>query len=142
VLAAEHPLRFAGIDPALEVVERPGDIVVHRLAGLGPFDEHGKVVDLRPERLGEVAIFFQAPPALEELLRRFLVLPEIRGGYTRFDAVEFVCGAGGVKDSSAGPSRGARGLRICGADRPVEETFRVILADAQRSRQRRQRDGE
>jgi hypothetical protein len=123
VLAAEHPLRFAGVDPALEVLEGTADVVVHRLAGLGPFRQNREVVDLRPERLAEISILLEAAAPLEELLSRLLVLPEIGSRYARFDAVEFVRGAGGVKDSSAGPSRGARGLRICGAARRVGGTF-------------------
>ena len=55
-------------------------------------------------------------------LRRFLILPEIRFGNPLLYLCEFVCGAGGVKDSSASPSRGARGRRICGAGRRSEGT--------------------
>jgi hypothetical protein len=123
VLAAEHPFRFAGSHLRLELVERAHQVVEHGFTGLAPFDEHGEVVDARLERVAEIAILFQAAPALEQLLRRFLVLPEVGFAYARFDAFEFFCRAGGVKDSSAGPSRGARGLRICGAARLAEATW-------------------
>jgi hypothetical protein len=69
--------------------------------------------------LAQIHFVLEPAAALHDLLRRFLVLPEIRLGNACGYSGEFVVGAGGVKGSSAGPSRGARGLRICGAARRV-----------------------
>ena len=44
VLAAEHLLDLAGLHFLLERVERLAELGVDRLAGFGPFDEHGEVV--------------------------------------------------------------------------------------------------
>jgi hypothetical protein len=107
VLATEHLLRLAGVDLVFQFVERFREIVEHRLAGFGPLGEHSEVVDPPPERFAQVTVLLQAAAALEQLLRRLLVFPEVGVRYTRFDLGEFVCRAGGVKDSSAGPSRGA-----------------------------------
>src|SRR5690606_6961169 len=121
-----------------------------------------EVLAAAPERLRQVAVLFEPTTTLQQLLRRLLVLPEVRLRYAGFDLCEFVSGAGGVKDSSAGPSRAARGLRICGAGRPVESltsgvqtvargampgalrtgTFpdAISLSSAERDSQRRERE--
>jgi hypothetical protein len=117
VLSAEHFLGLAGIDLRGELVERPGELLQHRLPGLGPLHQHGEIVDPRLERSAEIAVLLDAPASLEQFLSGFLVLPEIRRCYPGFDLGEFISGVGGVKDNSANRSRGARGLRICGAAR-------------------------
>jgi hypothetical protein len=107
VLATEHLLGLAGIDLLGELVERARKIVDHRFAGLDPFGEDGKVVDPPLQRLAEIEILLEPSAALQQLLRRLLILPEVRLTDSCFYACEFVCGAGGVKDSSASPSRAA-----------------------------------
>jgi hypothetical protein len=77
VLSAEHPLGLAGIDLRGELVDRAYKVLEDRLPRLGPVDQHGEVVDPGFERPAEIAVVFDAPPALEQLLRGFLVLPEI-----------------------------------------------------------------
>jgi hypothetical protein len=54
---------------------------------------------------------------LQGFLRAVLVFPEIGLANALLDLVEFFFGACGVKDSSAGRSRGARGRRTCEAGR-------------------------
>jgi hypothetical protein len=120
VLAAEHLLRLAGVDLRGEIVERAREVVLDGLAGFGPLDEHGQIVGTPLQRRREVAVLFQPAPALQDLLRTGLVLPEVRGGDLRFYSRELFGGMCGVKDSSAGRWRGAPGPRTCEADRPVE----------------------
>jgi hypothetical protein len=120
VLAAEHLLGLAGVDLRGEVLERAAQVVGHRLAGLGPLDQDGKVVDAPLQSFAEVAIFFEAAAPLEQLLRAGLVFPEIRVSDALFDPGELVGGSGGVKDSSAGRRRGAPDPRTCEAARRFE----------------------
>ena len=60
-------------------------------------------IDVR-ERAGQPLVsfqcFFQAATCLENFLRGFLVLPEIRAGYPVFDSREFAAFGGGVKENS------------------------------------------
>jgi hypothetical protein len=117
VLSAEHFFRLAGVDDRGELVEGARKIAGDRLTRLRPFDEDGEVVGARFQRLTEIAVLFEPAPALQELLRGLLVLPEIRVADAFFYFREFVRGSCGVKDSSAGPPRGARDPRTCEAGR-------------------------
>jgi hypothetical protein len=119
VLAAEHLLGFAGIDLCREIVEPAAQIVGHRLPGFGPFDQNGEIVEPPAQRVAEVAILFEAPAPLQQLLRRRLILPEIRRSDAFFDGLQLVCGVGRVKDSSAGRRRGAPNPDTCEAVRPT-----------------------
>ncbi len=119
VLAAEHLLGLAGVDLRRQVVERAGEVVGDRLPCLGPFDQDGEILGAAPQRIAEIAILLEAPAALQQLLRRRLVLPEVRIGDARLDCREFFGGLGGVKDSSAGRWRGAPDRHACEAVRPV-----------------------
>jgi hypothetical protein len=119
VLAAEHLLRLSGVNLARELLEGAGQIVGDRLAGLGPLHEHVEVVQAAGERLPQLAVFFQAAAALQELLGRRLILPEVGGGNALFDLCQFGRRTGGVKDSSAGRWRAAPDPRTCEAVRRV-----------------------
>ena len=101
VLAAEHLLDLAGLHFLIERLERLRELGVDRLAGLRPFDQHGQVVALLLERQHQIAILLEPAPALQDLLRFGLVLPEIGRGGARLEAGQFFVGAGGFKDSSA-----------------------------------------
>ena len=117
VLAAEHLLRFASFDFRAEIVEPAHQIVDDRLARLRPFDEDGEIVGAALQRFAEIDVALECLAALEDLLRRRLVLPEIGIGRLLFYLGEFVRGAGGVKDSSADRMRASRDPDIGGADR-------------------------
>jgi hypothetical protein len=117
VLSAEHLLRFPRLDLLREIVQRARVLVADRLAGFDPFAEDGQVVEPSLEGVSELAIFFEAPAALEQLLRRGLILPEIRSGDALFYPCQFIRGTRGVKDSSAGQRRGAPGPDVCEAAR-------------------------
>ncbi|MDQ3488691.1 MAG: hypothetical protein M3468_13310, partial [Acidobacteriota bacterium] len=92
-----------------------------------PLHEHGEIVDLRLQLLTELDFVFEPAATLHDFLGPVLVLPEIGRADPCSYPGEFVFRAGGVKDNSAGLSRGARGLRICGAARRVEGTWKTIL---------------
>jgi hypothetical protein len=119
VLASEHLLRLAGIHLDGELVERSIQIVRDRLPRFGPFGEDGEIVSPPAQRVAELAIVLEPAPPLQQLLRRRLVLPEVRLRDALFYVGKFFCGTGGVKDSSAGRSRGARGPDTCEAARRV-----------------------
>jgi hypothetical protein len=78
---------------------------------LHPFDEHGEVVALLPERQHEIALLLDAAPALQGLLGFDLVFPEIGGCGSRLDAGEFFVGSGCLKDSYADRPLGGSDLR-------------------------------
>jgi hypothetical protein len=86
VLAAEHFLDFARLDFLVESVERLRELGVHRLAGLGPFNEDREIVNPLPKRRDELALLLEAPAALQDLLRFGLIFPEIRRGSARLEA--------------------------------------------------------
>jgi len=119
VLAAEHLLGFTGVDLRGEIVERAAEIVGDRLPGLAPFDEHRQVLEPLAQRFAEIAILFEAAPALQQLLRRRLVFPEVRGTDALFDGLQLVGGMCCVKGSSAGRRRGAPDRDTCEAVRPT-----------------------
>ena len=48
-----------------QLVEAPGEILEHRLAGFGPLHEHGEVVDPRLQLLAEIYFVFEPPPAFQ-----------------------------------------------------------------------------
>jgi hypothetical protein len=86
VLAAEHFLGLAGLDLTGKIVECAGEFFADRLAGLDPLRQDFEVLETALERLGELAVLFQATPALQQLLRSGLILPEVRRGDAFFDS--------------------------------------------------------
>ena len=86
VLAAEHLLDLAGLHFLIERVERLAELGVDRLAGFGPFDEHGEIVALLLERRHQIVVLLEAPAALQDLLRFSLIFPEIGRGGARLEA--------------------------------------------------------
>jgi len=101
VLAAEHLFDFAGLHFLIERVKSLDEIRVDVLAGLRPFDEYAEIVTLFPERADQLTILLKAAAPLQDLLRFALILPEIGRGGFRFELIQFLFGAGGLKDSSA-----------------------------------------
>ena len=108
-----------------ELVEGAAEIVGDRLARFGPLDEHVEIVEPASERRAQLAILLEPAAALQQLLRAGLILPEVRSGDAFFDSGELGCGAGGVKDGSAGRRRVAPGPRTCEAVRPVAMAIRL-----------------
>src|SRR5688572_33248344 len=119
VLAAEHLLRLAGIHLGGEILERLAQVLGDRLAGLRPLDEHGEILAALAQRFAQIAVFLDPAAALQQLLRRGLILPEIGSGDPLLYFLEFVRRSGGVKDSSAGRWRGAPSPRTCEAVHPA-----------------------
>jgi hypothetical protein len=128
VLAAEHLLGLAGVHFLCQLVEPPREIIRHGLPLLRPLDENVQILGAAAQRVAQRLILFEAAATLEQLLRGGLILPEIRVGDALFDPRQFVGGAGGVKDSSAGRTRGASGPRICGAVPRSEWSYQCRLA--------------
>jgi hypothetical protein len=78
VFPAEHLLRFAGIHLRRQLVESAGEVLQYRLPRFEPLDEDREILDAAPQRCRQVAIVFEAPAPLQQLLGPSLVLPEIR----------------------------------------------------------------
>ena len=76
-LAGQHRPDLRGLNVARVSLQRGAEVGGHVLALLGPVDEHGQIVGLFAERLGEAALVFETASALQRLLRCRLVLPEI-----------------------------------------------------------------
>jgi hypothetical protein len=117
VLPSEHLFRLARLDFAAELIERAREIVENRLARLGPLDEDAQILDAALQRLAQVAVVLEPAPALQELLRRRLVFPEIGISGALLYLGEFICGASRVKDGSADRRRAWRDPDIGGAAR-------------------------
>jgi hypothetical protein len=117
VLPAEHLLGLAGLDFSAELVEPAREIVGDRLPGLRPLDEDGQIVGTPLQGFGQVAIVFEPAPALQQLLRRGLVLPEVGIRNALLYLGELIGGTCGVKDSSADRKRAWRDPDIGGAAR-------------------------
>jgi hypothetical protein len=119
VLAAEHLLRLAGLDFSPELVEAFRQIGDDILARLGPFDQDREIVDTPLQRRTQIEVGFERLAALQGLLGRRLVLPEIRSGRLLLYFREFVGGTRPVKGSSGDRSRVSRGPDTGGGDRPT-----------------------
>jgi hypothetical protein len=85
VLAAEHLLRFNGVDLGRESVERLRQIPRDLLAALAPFEQDADVVDLLREAVALLEILSEAALALQRLLGLGLVVPEIGRGDSAFE---------------------------------------------------------
>jgi hypothetical protein len=101
VLTAEHLLGLAGLDLAIEGVERLLQFGVDRLARLSPLEEHRKVLVAFAEGSDEIPVLLEPTPALEHLLCGGLVFPEVGGGRSRFEPRQLFFGPSVLKDSSA-----------------------------------------
>ena len=130
VLAAEHLLGLAGVDVAAtarrgraaEVVERPARLPRAHSTSTARSSTR------RRSDSREIAVLLEPAPALQQLLRGRLILPEVRIGDALLYGCEFLCGAGGVKDSSADRRRGAPDPDTCEAVRPVVGPYSRILS--------------
>jgi hypothetical protein len=134
VLAAEHLLGLARFDLGPELVEPRRQVFGDRFAGLRPFGEDGEVLDAPLQRVAEGAVQLERLAALQQLLRRRLVLPEIGIGNALLYPREFVGGTGGVKDSSADRTRAWRGPGIGGAARLAGWWPYVSMTEGRRPR--------
>jgi hypothetical protein len=119
VLAAEHLLRLAGLDFGAQLVEPFRQVGRDVLPGPGPLDENGQISDAARQRRAQIDVGFERLPALQDLLRRGLILPEVGRGRLLLYSCELVGGTRGVKGSSADRSRAWRGPDTGGADRPT-----------------------
>jgi hypothetical protein len=101
VLAAQHLLDLGSFHFGVERVERSLQIGGDVLARLGPLEQHAEIVELAAERIAQLDFVAETAAPPQRLLRVGRVLPEIGGGYTRFDRRKLAVRVGGVKDSSA-----------------------------------------
>jgi hypothetical protein len=105
VLPAEHLLGLGGFDLSLVGTEIPFEIGSDLLAGLGKLDEHAEVVAAPFQRDEQRLIVFEPAPALHDLLRARLVVPESRFFYLAIDIGKLVFELRALKDTSAVPPR-------------------------------------
>jgi hypothetical protein len=87
-LAREHRADLARLHVALERLQPFSQVGFDVLALPRPVDQDGQVVGLAAQRRRQRAIVFEAPAALQQLLRRSLVLPEVRSGDLRLDVLD------------------------------------------------------
>ena len=111
------------VSPASTCAERSSSARPRSSATGSPASPHStstvEVLEPLAQRFAEIAILFEAAPALQQLLRRRLVLPEVRGTDALFDGLQLVGGMCCVKGSSAGRRRGAPDPDTCEAVRPT-----------------------
>jgi hypothetical protein len=101
VFAAQHTLGLRHFDLRLERPEPRLQVGGDVFAALGPLDEHAEIVLLFLERVRQVDVVLQAAAALQGLLGLGLILPEVRLGYTVFEAGNLLTQVGCLKDNSA-----------------------------------------
>ena len=68
---------IAGLHFLIERVERHAEVLVDRLPGFRPLDQHGEVLALALQRPHQIAIQLEPAAALQDLLRFGLIFPEI-----------------------------------------------------------------
>jgi hypothetical protein len=112
VLAAEHLLGLGRFDDRVELVEPAREVRFDVFAAAPPLHEHVEIVETPAQRVAKGAVVVQASPALHDLLRLGLAVPEGRFGYLLFDFGELFIEAGALKDTSGVPPRAGSGLRI------------------------------
>jgi hypothetical protein len=101
VFAAEHLFDLAGLDLARQRIQAAAELGQRiGISLLGPLHENREIVAAAPQRGDELAIFFEPPPPLKQLLSLFLVFPEIRLADSRLDPIQLLFRFGDFKDSS------------------------------------------
>jgi hypothetical protein len=85
VLAAQHLLRFNGVDLRLDRIKRLRQVRGDILAALPPFEQDADVVDLLGEAVALLEIFGETALSQQRLLGFGLVVPEIGGGDSAFE---------------------------------------------------------
>jgi hypothetical protein len=118
VLAAEHLLDLGRLHLLLQLVESVSELLVDGFALLEPLEDDTEVVGGLVEPARELDVLLEPAPALQDLLRLGLIFPEIRRGEPLLETAQFLGGACGLKDSSAGRRRASRGPGSGGSGRP------------------------
>jgi hypothetical protein len=83
--ARQHGADLSGLDRLGEFREARAEIGRDIFSLTSPFDQHGQVIGLGANGLGNDPVVIQPAPALQDLLRAFLVLPEVRLRDLRLD---------------------------------------------------------
>jgi hypothetical protein len=102
VLAPEHLLDLGGVHLGLQLVEAAVEVLVDGLALIEPLADDGEVVGGGLQLAGEVHVLAEAATPLEHALGLGLVAPEVGCGDALFEPGDFLLGASGLKDNSAG----------------------------------------
>ena len=105
VLAAEHLADLGALHLPAQVDESRREVSGYVLALLGPLEQHGEIVGLAAQRLGEIEVLLQPAAPLQHALRGGLVVPEVRRGGLPLQLRHLGLDGGGVKDSSASQPR-------------------------------------
>jgi hypothetical protein len=103
VLAAQHLLELGALHDLLQLVERGLQVLLHVLSRLQPFHQHARVVLAAAQALEQVEVGLQALAALEQLLGRGLVRPEVGGRHALVDAGQLGAELGVLKGSRGCP---------------------------------------
>jgi hypothetical protein len=101
VFAIEQHGCFQLFDDGLEGLQVASEVGGDVFAFSPEFQQSIEVGNATSDGLVLVQLFFEALALLQNLLRLFLVIPEVGSGYLGFDTVELSLFAGRVKDSSA-----------------------------------------
>ena len=101
VLAAEHLANLGAFDLLAQLGQTRLHVAGHVLALLGPFEQHGQVVGLAAQRLGEIEVLLQPAAPLQHALGTGLIAPEVRRGGLPLQLRHLRFDSGRVKDSSA-----------------------------------------
>jgi len=76
VLTAQHLLRLGAFDVLAQFLEAPGDVCGDVLPRLCPFEKDVEVIAPPLQRAEQREVVIQASPALHDLLRLGLIVPE------------------------------------------------------------------
>jgi hypothetical protein len=99
-IARQHRPDLGGLHVARVRLEAARQLVGNFFTLPRPVEQDGQIVPLLAERLGQRLVVLEPPPFLKNLLRRALVLPEVRRGYASFEVGQLALETGFVKDPS------------------------------------------
>jgi hypothetical protein len=108
-ITRQHRPDLGGLHVARVRLETARQLVGDLLALPRPVEQDGQIVALLAQRLGQRLVTLEPPPFLEDLLRRALVLPEVRRGNAGFEVGQLALETGFVKDPSGDRRPGRSG---------------------------------
>jgi hypothetical protein len=128
VLPAEDALGLGRIDLEIEPIEPGVEVRADVLTGPHPLDEDVQVFFLFLERLDQIDLVLQPPPALQDALGFRLILPEVGLANSCLELVGLIARASCLKDTSATRRIVLRGPRVDGPDLPIRMPQPCLLS--------------